>query len=169
MHGIRISLVSIVNNVWEINSQLSPYGFLSSSITCRKVKEFPFLINKEKNPGKTRKRKHLLKIQSEWVIWLFNGSHFSTESRKQESFFKYRINLAIKQKENKKKKRKRGDGKKKKIKKKNLHSPDFYIIFDCIRNFERLKMVACPKTYFFAILRRFANAMPENPLHASGQ
>ena len=78
------------------------------------------------------------------------------------------ISLSNKKK-TKKKKRKRGDGKKKKIKKKNLHSPDFYIIFDCIRNFERLKMVACPKTYFFAILRRFANAMPENPLHASGQ
>ena len=33
---------------------LNPYSFLFSSTTCRKVKEFPFLINKAKNPGKTK-------------------------------------------------------------------------------------------------------------------
>ena len=81
--------------------------------------------------------------------------------------FKYTINRAIKQKGEKKKKARRW--KEGKDKKRNLYGLGFYIIFDCIRDFERLKMVLCPKTYFFAILRRFANAMPENPLHASGQ
>ena len=57
----------------------------------------------------------------------------------------------------------------KRYKKKNLRSLGFYIVFYCMRDFESLKMVACLKTYFFAILRRFANAMPENSLHASGQ
>ena len=89
----------------------------------------------------------------------------STKSRKPESFFKRRINRDIK--ENEKKTRESEEKKEGKDNKKNLCSLGFYIVFDCIRDFKRLKQVPCPKTYFFAILRRFANAMPENPLHAS--
>ena len=70
-------------------------------------------------------------------------------------------------KKTKRKQEKARRRKKEKIKKKNLCSLGFYKVFDCIRDFKRLKQVPCPKTYFFAILRRFANAMPENPLHAS--
>ena len=33
---------------------LNPYSFLFWSTTCRKVKEFPLLISKEKNPGKIK-------------------------------------------------------------------------------------------------------------------
>ena len=91
----------------------------------------------------------------------------STKSGKLESLFKHRINRAIKEKEEKRK-RKLGDGKKEKIKK-NLRSLSFYTVFDCIRDFERLKMVACPKTNFFAMWRRFVNAMPENPVRGSDQ
>ena len=112
--------------------------------------------------GRLNKRKHLLKIQSDRVIWLFNGSDLSTKSRKLESFFKHRINRDIKEKEKKKEKARRI--KKEKIKKTNLCSLGFYVVFDCIRHFKRLKMVPFPKTYFFAILKRFAKAMPETLL-----
>ena len=51
--GLEFRLESIWNNEWQINS-LNRYSFLSSGTTCRKVKEFPFLINEGNNSAKNQ-------------------------------------------------------------------------------------------------------------------
>ena len=93
-------------------------------------------------------------MEAIWALKVENWSLFSsTES------------IALSKRKKRKKKRKQGDGKKEKIKKEFSQSWFLHNFWLCIRDFERLKMVA----YFFTILRRFENAMPENPFHASGQ
>ena len=82
------------------------------------------------------KRKHLLQIQSDRVIFVFLMEALPVKWKKLESFFKPRINRPVK-------KRKRGDGKEEMIKKESMQSY-FLARFDCLRDFERLKMVACP-------------------------